>query len=262
MLGDATGLTRMGVNLRVVEPGLAGTNRHFHEVEEEWAYVLSGVGFVRIGRHRLAVRSGSFVGFPPGPRPHHFIAEGNEPLVLLEGGERRIAEDVGYYVDLGLKWKARKLEEATEPLPPEMGDPTQLVQIEDIKAKQFQHDVDPRARRLMRRVNRPVGLTRQAVCWSRVEAGNLSTAYHTHDRTDEWIFVLSGRATTRVGGQTFEVGPYDFVAHPASSDPHVMEPSEPLVYLMGGQIDGEDVVSYPEAGLRRVHGRLEPLSVP
>ena len=26
----ATGLTRMGVHVRAVEPGFAGTNRHFH----------------------------------------------------------------------------------------------------------------------------------------------------------------------------------------------------------------------------------------
>ena len=43
-LGDATGLTRMGVSLREVQPGFAGTNRHFHLVEEEWTYVVSGEG--------------------------------------------------------------------------------------------------------------------------------------------------------------------------------------------------------------------------
>jgi len=32
-LGAATGLNRMGVHLRTVEPGFAGTNRHFHTVE-------------------------------------------------------------------------------------------------------------------------------------------------------------------------------------------------------------------------------------
>src|SRR5262249_24775035 len=88
-LGDAVGLTHMGVQLRTIDPGMAGTNRHFHVVEEEWVYVLSGCGMVRIGPHRLPVRAGSFVGFPPGPRPHHFLAAGDEPLVLLEGGERR-----------------------------------------------------------------------------------------------------------------------------------------------------------------------------
>ena len=97
--GDKTGLTRMGVHVRAIEPGLAGTNRHFHTVEEEWSYVLAGKGTVRIGPLRIAVRAGSFVGFPPGPRPHHFLAEGTSSLVLLEGGERRPSEDSGWYPD-------------------------------------------------------------------------------------------------------------------------------------------------------------------
>ncbi len=46
-VGDTTGLTRMGVWVRSFEPRFAGTNRHYHEVEEEWAYVLSGAGVVR-----------------------------------------------------------------------------------------------------------------------------------------------------------------------------------------------------------------------
>jgi uncharacterized cupin superfamily protein len=99
MPSAATGLTQMGVNLRVIEPGFAGTHRHFHTAEEEWSYVLAGRGMVRIGPLRLPVRPGHFVGFPPGPRPHHFIAEGDAPLVLLEGGERRPSEDSGWYPD-------------------------------------------------------------------------------------------------------------------------------------------------------------------
>ena len=92
----------MGVNVRSVEPGMASTNRHFHTVEEEWVYVLGGHGVVRIGPLRLAIRAGSFVGFPPGPRPHHFIAAGQEPLLLLEGGEIN-PDEVITYPDAGVR---------------------------------------------------------------------------------------------------------------------------------------------------------------
>jgi uncharacterized cupin superfamily protein len=258
-LGDAAGLTRMGVHLRSVEPGMAGTNRHFHTVEEEWVFVLSGRGAVRIGPHRLPVRAGSFVGFPPGPRPHHFLAEGNEPLVLLEGGERRPAEDVGCYVDVPKWWSGRGFIDPPGPVPPEEGDPTQCIHVDDVAARDFQHDVDPRARRAMRRLERPTGLVRQAAVWSQVEAGAHTTAFHTHDRTDEWVFLLAGRARLRIGDAWCEVGPYDFVGHPAGGPAHVMEPLEPLTYLMGGERDPQDVVTYPEASLRRVGGALEPL---
>src|SRR5262245_62017543 len=72
-LSDPTGLTRLGAHVREIQPGLAGSNRHWHAVEEEWSYVLSGSGAVRIDPHRIPVRPGSFAAFPPGPRPHHFL---------------------------------------------------------------------------------------------------------------------------------------------------------------------------------------------
>lgn len=258
-LGDAVGLTHMGVNHRTVQPGMAGTNRHFHTVEEEWVYVLSGRGTVRLGAHRIAVHTGSFIGFPPGPRPHHFLAEGDAPLLLLEGGEHRPAEEVGCYVDIPKWWRGSRFVDPPGPVPAEEGDLSQCVHIDGVRQKDFQHDVDARARRTMRRLNRPTGLTRQAVVWARVEPGAHSTAFHTHDRTDEWIFILSGRARVRVGDDRFEVGPDDFIGHPAGGPAHVMEPIEPLTYLMGGEIDPDDIVIYPDASVRRVHGTLEPL---
>ena len=259
-LGDTTGLSHMGVHLRVIEPGMAGTPRHFHTVEEEWAYVLSGRGVVRIGPHRLPVRSGSFAGFPPGPRPHHVLGEGDEPLVIIEGGERRRAEELGCYVDTAQWWRPDRFVEAPGPVPPEEGDASQCLHVDDLADKAFRHEVDAQARRTMRRLNRPPGLCRQAVVWSQVEPGAHSTAFHTHDRTDEWVFILAGRASVRVGAERFEVGPHDFLGHPAGGAAHVMEPLEPLTYLMGGEIDVDDIVIYPEAGVRRIHGRLEPRS--
>ena len=41
-----------------------------------------------------------------------------------------------------------------------------------------------------------------------------------------------------------------------------MEPISELTYLMGGQIDPDDIVIYPDAGVRRRHGRIEPLTSP
>jgi uncharacterized cupin superfamily protein len=38
-----------------------------------------------------------------------------------------------------------------------------------------------------------------------------------------------------------------------------MDVREPLVYLMGGQRDPDDVVTYPDAGVRRVRGAIVPI---
>jgi uncharacterized cupin superfamily protein len=259
-VSDTAGLTRMGVSVRIVQPGLAGSNRHFHMVEEEWTYVVAGRGTVRIGRHRLPVRAGSFVGFPPGPRPHHLLAEGDAPLEVLEGGERRRQEDYGCYPDLGKRFSFHAgIEPWTDPLPPEEGDASQCMHIDDLTPFEIQHDVDPQARRTMRILHWPSGLKRQAVYWAHVEPGAHTTAFHSHAHTDEWIFVLAGRARARVGDVVFEVGAHDFLAHPAGGAAHLMEAIEPLTYLVGGEIDPDDVVVYPDAQLRCVHGTLEPV---
>jgi uncharacterized cupin superfamily protein len=258
-LSDAVGLTGMGVGWRSVTPGFASTHRHFHSVEEEWAFVLAGEGLLRIGPHRIDVRAGCFAGFPPGPSPHHFLATGPDPLVILEGGERRKDEDVCTYPDLGKRAVRRKLEDLPGPPPPEEGEPSQCLHVDDLADEAFQHEVDASARRDYRTFHRPTALTRQAIRYTRVRAGDRSTAYHTHDRTDEWIFVLEGRARVRVGDERFEVGAGDFVGHPAGGPAHVMEPETDLVYLMGGMSDPEDVVTYPEAGVKRVNGEIVPL---
>ncbi len=255
-LGNRVGLTQMGVSMRRVEPGCKSTHRHFHTVEEEWVWVLSGAGVVRIGPHRLPVRAGSFVGFPPGPRPHHLISEGSEALVFLEGGERRRREDTGVYVDSRRVWGPDGLADTNEAPPPEEGDASQCLQLDDLAREVFHHEVDAAAIRQFVELHGPTGLERQAVRWARVAAGDRSTAYHMHDRTDEWVYILEGRAQARVGEDRFEVSAGDLMGHPAGGAPHMMEPSTELTYLMGGQIDRDDVVIYPEAGVERRHGKI------
>ena len=257
--GDKTGLTHMGVHVRAIEPGFAGTNRHFHTVEEEWSYVLAGRGTVRIGPLRIAVRAGTFVGFPPGPRPHHFLAEGTSPLVLLEGGERRPSEDSWWYPDARkIGFHGKSIEPYQEP-PPEEGDASQVVDSHAVLAQEVRHDLDADVLRRTRTLHTPTGLRRQAVRLVEVAARVRSTVLHTHDRTDEWVLILAGRAVAQVGEAELEVGPEDFLGYPAGGPPHVLTALEPLTYLVGGQVDAADVVTYPQKRMRRVGGRLEPL---
>jgi uncharacterized cupin superfamily protein len=41
-LGDLFGLSQFGVNLTVLAPGAASSERHWHETEDEFVYVLDG----------------------------------------------------------------------------------------------------------------------------------------------------------------------------------------------------------------------------
>jgi uncharacterized cupin superfamily protein len=151
----------------------------------------------------------------------------------------------------------RVVVEPYEEPPPEQGDESQLVHIDDAPVEQFQHDVEPNAKRRMRALHQSTGLTRQAVYWAEVEAGASSTAFHWHEKTDEWVFILDGTAIVRVGDETFCTGRHDFIGHPAGGPPHVMDATTRLTYLMGGQIDAGDIVVYPDHRMRRVGSRLE-----
>ena len=246
-LSDAAGLSQMGVKIREIEPGHAGTHLHYHDTEEEWAYVLSGKGRLVLQPHEVVVRAGHFAAFPPGPAPHHFIAEGDQPLVLIEGGERRRDEDWCVYPALGV----RSRNGADDPidvaeLPTASGRLEQVVHLDDLAERSRPHPLAPDAIRHQRPLAEGRGLSRQACAFVRLEAGGESTVYHTHDRTDEWVYVLSGELDARIGGDSHRVRAGDFIGHPAGGPAHVMRAHSEATYLMGGQSLPGDVVTYPE----------------
>jgi hypothetical protein len=58
VLGDQFGLDQFGVNLAVIEPGAWSSQRHWHEQEDEFVYVLEGelVLVDDSGEHRADAR--------------------------------------------------------------------------------------------------------------------------------------------------------------------------------------------------------------
>jgi uncharacterized cupin superfamily protein len=86
-LSRLTGLVKCGVNVIRIPPGKESFVHHVHLVDEEWMYVLSGAGELRIGDERFAVGPGDFAGFPPRTHAHHLRNTGGEELVYLSGGE-------------------------------------------------------------------------------------------------------------------------------------------------------------------------------
>ena len=103
-LGDAAGLKQFGVNLLTLEPGVWSSQRHWHALEDEFAYVLSGevVLIDDAGEHQL--RAGDCAGFPAGDRNgHHFVNRSAQDAVLLVVGSR-IDADHGEYSDVDMKF--------------------------------------------------------------------------------------------------------------------------------------------------------------
>jgi len=87
-LGDATGLSSLGVHLVRLTPGRESTEYHFHHQDEEWIYVLSGRGTATIGGEEHEVGAGDFMGFVVRSAPHTLRNPHAEDLVYLVGGNR------------------------------------------------------------------------------------------------------------------------------------------------------------------------------
>jgi uncharacterized cupin superfamily protein len=103
-VGSAAGLTQFGVVLTRLAPGAWSSQRHWHEREDEFAYVLEGeVVLVEDEGERILV-PGECAGFVAGARNgHHFINRGSVDAVLLVVGGRD-DRDWGEYSDIDMKF--------------------------------------------------------------------------------------------------------------------------------------------------------------
>jgi uncharacterized cupin superfamily protein len=95
--GPHAGNQQLGATLMEVPPGAVSFPFHYHCMNEEAIYVLSGTGTVRIGDKRVAIRAGDWIAHPVGPdHPHQMINDGTEPLVYLAISTAHKCEVVGY----------------------------------------------------------------------------------------------------------------------------------------------------------------------
>ena len=73
-LGDALGLTRIGINLTMLPPGKESSMRHWHTHEDEFVYVLEGEVVLRSDAGEQLLRAGMCAGFPAGVADAHQLA--------------------------------------------------------------------------------------------------------------------------------------------------------------------------------------------
>jgi uncharacterized cupin superfamily protein len=95
--GPAAGNQQLGCMQMELPPGAISFPFHYHCMNEESIYVLSGTGIARIGDARVQVRAGDWIAFPVGPEtPHQMINDGSEPLRYLTIATAHKCEVVGY----------------------------------------------------------------------------------------------------------------------------------------------------------------------
>lgn len=101
-LGDAAGLTQFGVNLLRLPPGAWSSQRHWHSLEDEFVYVLSGEVVLITDQGEEILRAGDCAAFPrAAPNGHHLVNRSIAMAACLEVGTRA-SEDTTVYPDIDL----------------------------------------------------------------------------------------------------------------------------------------------------------------
>lgn len=103
-LGDAAGLTQFGINLQRLPPGQWTSQRHWHEAEDEFVWIVEGEAVLVTEAGEEVLRAGDCAGFKAGdPDGHHLQNRSDRDVLLLEIGSRRPDDDAVDYPDIDLK---------------------------------------------------------------------------------------------------------------------------------------------------------------
>jgi uncharacterized cupin superfamily protein len=101
-LGDALGLTKIGVNLTTLMPGKESSMRHFHTHEDELVFVLEGEVVLVTDEGEQVLTAGMCAGFAAGVRDgHQLVNRSSRPARYLEISNRD-ATDSGEYSDVDM----------------------------------------------------------------------------------------------------------------------------------------------------------------
>lgn len=104
VLGDAAGLSDFGVNLMTLPPGTWSSQRHWHDKEDEFVFVVSGEVVLVTDKGESVLKAGDCAGFKKGKRDgHQLINKSRKPAVVLEVGTRS-KDDATVYSDIDMMY--------------------------------------------------------------------------------------------------------------------------------------------------------------
>lgn len=102
-LGNAAGLTQLGVNLLRLPAGAWSSQRHWHASEDEFVWVLEGEVILVTNNGEEILCAGDCAGFKAGdPDGHHLQNRSQQEAVILEVGTRNPKGDAVDYPDIDL----------------------------------------------------------------------------------------------------------------------------------------------------------------
>ena len=101
-LGDVFDLTQFGVNLTTLPPGAWSSQRHWHECEDEFIYVIEGELVLISDDGEEVLVAGMCAGFPAGrANGHHVVNRSASSASYLEIGTRS-PDERAHYPDIDL----------------------------------------------------------------------------------------------------------------------------------------------------------------
>jgi len=104
-LGDAFGLSQFGVNQLELPPGAWSSQRHWHERQDEFVYVLEGEVVLVTDEGETVLTPGMTAGFRAGGgNGHHLVNRSVSVVRVLEVGTRT-AEEVAHYPDIAMMYR-------------------------------------------------------------------------------------------------------------------------------------------------------------
>ena len=111
LLGTAAGLTQFGVNIVTLAPGAWASQRHWHEKEDEFVFVLSGELALVEDEGEISLKPGDCAAWKAGIRNgHHLINRSpSEEARFLVVGTRDHA-DWGEYSDIDMRFNEGRYE--------------------------------------------------------------------------------------------------------------------------------------------------------
>jgi uncharacterized cupin superfamily protein len=102
-LGDALGLTKIGVNLTTLEPGKESSMRHWHTHEDEFIYIVSGEVVLRTEGGEQTLVAGQCAGFKAGTEDGHQLLNRTSTTAVYLAISNRDDADGAFYPDVDLK---------------------------------------------------------------------------------------------------------------------------------------------------------------
>jgi uncharacterized cupin superfamily protein len=107
-LGNAVGLDQFGVNLTRLEPRSQSSQRHWHEAEDEFVYVLQGELVLCENDGETVLKAGDAAGWKAGvDNAHCLINRSSQDALYLEIGTRAKSERASY-PDIDLRFERKE----------------------------------------------------------------------------------------------------------------------------------------------------------